>query len=525
MLPALLALALPCLLAGQNPWLLAGNNNAAATSFLGTTNAQPLRLGTQAANQPIRIFTGGIAAANERMTILGNGNIGIGSNNPSYRLHVINSGNSRTGYFSNTFVSSTSTFGIYSETTNTGTGSESAGFFRAQGTSGTNIGLDADARNGATNYGMRSTVVGAATSTNYGLHTTLTPSTGANNFGIYSTITGTATNPATNHFSGYFNNGKVYVGYRLGVGVTNPSERLHVGGNMLLDGFLRLQAPNNHTFTIQTENDGDIHFIGDGVNRMTISDQLGRVGIGDIVPLEKLHVAGNMLLDGFLRLQAPNNHTFTIQTENNGDIHFIGDGVNRMTIRDDNGFVGIGTSAPASKLDVRGNLTLGNAGDNSNITLNAANNKTASIGVQDDDNSGFYISTNGAYRLRVNQNGNVAIGLVNAPANYRLSVDGRVIAEEVRVELSGNWGDYVFNPEYHLQPLNEVKSYVQSNRHLPGIPSATEVEEKGLHLGDMQTKMMVKLEELYLHVIRMNERVEVLEKENEALLEVLSRKN
>ncbi|MEK7253945.1 MAG: hypothetical protein AAB316_04320, partial [Bacteroidota bacterium] len=77
LLPTLLALAMPCFLAGQTPWILTGNNNATATSWLGTTNAFPLRVGTQNATQPIQFFTGGSAAANQRMTILSNGNVGI----------------------------------------------------------------------------------------------------------------------------------------------------------------------------------------------------------------------------------------------------------------------------------------------------------------------------------------------------------------------------------------------------------------------------------------------------------------
>ncbi|MEK7257708.1 MAG: hypothetical protein AAB316_23325, partial [Bacteroidota bacterium] len=123
-----------------------------------------------------------------------------------------------------------------------------------------------------------------------------------------------------------------------------------------------------------------------------------------------------------------------------------------------------------------------------------------------------------------NGGGSVGIGTLTVPANYLLAVDGRIIAEEVRVELSGDWPDYVFQPGHQLPTLPEVKAFTEANHHLPGIPSAAEVDEKGLHVGEMQTKMMVKLEELYLHVIQMNERVEVLEKENAALRQALEGK-
>ena len=110
----------------------------------------------------------------------------------------------------------------------------------------------------------------------------------------------------------------------------------------------------------------------------------------------------------------------------------------------------------------------------------------------------------------VRMNGNVGIGTAqfHDPQNgktYRLSVDGLIRAREVRV-YSG-WADYVFAEDYALMPLSEVAAYIDAHGHLPGIPSAAEVEQAGLELGDMQAKMMAKIEELTLHLIR-------LEKEN-----------
>ena len=87
-------------------------------------------------------------------------------------------------------------------------------------------------------------------------------------------------------------------------------------------------------------------------------------------------------------------------------------------------------------------------------------------------------------------------------------------ATEVVVNSVG--ADYVFGPDYRLQTLDEVAAYIGKNHHLPEIPSAKEVEEKGVSLGDMQAKLLAKIEELTLHMIRANQ-------ENRELRERLAR--
>ncbi len=99
------------------------------------------------------------------------------------------------------------------------------------------------------------------------------------------------------------------------------------------------------------------------------------------------------------------------------------------------------------------------------------------------------------------------------PAGYMLAVHGRAICEEVTVRLRASWPDYVFKPGYNLRPLSEVAAHIEAKGHLPGIPAAAVVEKDGLDLGDMQTKMMEKIEELTLYLIEQNKRIEQLEKE------------
>jgi hypothetical protein len=115
-------------------------------------------------------------------------------------------------------------------------------------------------------------------------------------------------------------------------------------------------------------------------------------------------------------------------------------------------------------------------------------------------------------------NGNAGIGTTSP--TEKLSVNGRIRAKEVIVENT-NWSDYVFADDYKLQSLTEVEVQIKTNKHLPGVPSAQEVAEKGVSIGDMQAVLLAKIEELTLHQIAQakhqqaqDERIEALEAEN-----------
>jgi hypothetical protein len=113
--------------------------------------------------------------------------------------------------------------------------------------------------------------------------------------------------------------------------------------------------------------------------------------------------------------------------------------------------------------------------------------------------------------LRIKRdNGDVAIGNYFA-SGYRLSVAGKVICTEVRVEGIGNWPDYVFGSGYQPMVLQEVEQFIRQHQHLPGIPSSAEVEAEGIELGDMQSRLLEKVEELTLYAIEQQKRIEQLE--------------
>ena len=109
-------------------------------------------------------------------------------------------------------------------------------------------------------------------------------------------------------------------------------------------------------------------------------------------------------------------------------------------------------------------------------------------------------------------NGNVMIGAGNPASGYQLSVNGKIIAEEIKVQLNGSWPDYVFEKKYSLTSLHDLNNYIQKNKHLPNIPAAAEMEQQGLELGNMQTKLVEKIEELTLYIIELQKQIDELKK-------------
>ncbi len=129
-------------------------------------------------------------------------------------------------------------------------------------------------------------------------------------------------------------------------------------------------------------------------------------------------------------------------------------------------------------------------------------------------NDGLVVGVNNGYiQLDGTQ---VAIGaVVPAASAYRLTVGGKIICEELKVKLvSSGWPDYVFDKKYKLKSLPDVEKFIAKNNHLPNIPSAKEVEKNGIEVGDMQKKMMEKIEELTLYIIDLQKQVDTLKRKN-----------
>jgi hypothetical protein len=95
--------------------------------------------------------------------------------------------------------------------------------------------------------------------------------------------------------------------------------------------------------------------------------------------------------------------------------------------------------------------------------------------------------------------GNIGIGVADTHG-YKLGVNGNVHAKQVTVDMN-DWADYVFNDDYRLMPLAELKKYLNQHRHLPDLPSTEQVTKNGVDLGQMNKLLLKKIEELSLHLI------------------------
>ncbi|MBZ0207153.1 MAG: SprB repeat-containing protein [Flavobacteriales bacterium] len=130
------------------------------------------------------------------------------------------------------------------------------------------------------------------------------------------------------------------------------------------------------------------------------------------------------------------------------------------------------------------------------------------------NNMDLNLVTNGEQRMRITRNGAVGIG-TDPPGgvvgDYRLFVEDGIVCRDVLVKL-GAWPDFVFQPNYALMPMDELRLFLRTNKHLPGIPSAAEVQAKqGVEVGDLQARMLKVVEEQALYILELEEKYRDLE--------------
>ncbi|CAM1344836.1 cell wall anchor protein [Tenacibaculum amylolyticum] len=125
------------------------------------------------------------------------------------------------------------------------------------------------------------------------------------------------------------------------------------------------------------------------------------------------------------------------------------------------------------------------------------------IGLADSDTWDSWVKV-----LTENTEGNVGIGTAD-PGSWKLAVNGKIRAKEIKVETG--WADFVFYDNYNLPTLEEVENHIKEKGHLKDIPSAKEVEENGIYLGEMDSKLLQKIEELTLYTIEQEKKIKAQE--------------
>ncbi len=227
-----------------------------------------------------------------------------------------------------------------------------------------------------------------------------------------------------------------------------------------------------------------IHHNKNSAERFIVKEG-GNVGIGTTIPTAKLDVAGDMQLTGENRIFKGaawvSNAAGTLNNFAPADVGFYavnGNHLQFVTGQQDmmritgSGNVGIGTTSPTQKLDVAGNIKANGVEAVGNITANGAD-----------------------------VTGNITAGSAD--------VAGNITANAVILNI-GTFPDYVFENDYRLMPLNEVERYIKTHKHLPGFPSEAEVVQTGANLGQLNTLLIEKVEELTLHTIAQEKQIETL---------------
>lgn len=182
------------------------------------------------------------------------------------------------------------------------------------------------------------------------------------------------------------------------------------------------------------------------------------------------------------------------------------------------GNVGIGTTLPAAKLHVYGGT---DAEPSSGGFIVAGSVSSTNIAIDNNEimarNNGapsiLYLNDDGGDVALCFEGGNVMIGTHTPAAGYILSVDGKGMFEEIKVQTSSNWPDYVFDENYKLPSLYALELSIKTYKHLPGMPSSEKVHKEGILVGDMQTKMVEKIEELTLYIISLQKQIDELKKQ------------
>ncbi|TCP23594.1 hypothetical protein EV195_10863 [Tenacibaculum skagerrakense] len=324
--------------------------------------------------------------------------------------------------------------------------------------------------------------------------------------------------------------------------------------NELGDNFISFGAFGSSQNGVASFNYG---YIGKAYNETyMVFKPNGYVGIGTTAPNSILDIKSETDKVA-LRLSMPTNEdaaSYEIKWDNtnNNVIHRVQYSNNYYNVIDINrvnrnisftgGNVGIGTSNPSHNMDISNNSTLRNVGveldashytgtgtSHSYIQFRTPNYKTdnvltdgaAEIGLSN-ANGNLYITrkTNvgsNSHGIVLDKNANVGIGTTNIPSGFKLAVTGKMITEEVTVKLQSTWPDYVFTSAYKLPTLQEVEKHIQEKGHLANIPSAEEVSENGIELGEMNKKLLEKVEELTLYTIQQEKAIEKQGKEIDEL--------
>lgn len=468
-----------------------------------------------------------------RLALKAGGKIGIGTVDPGAKLEVtedilvngLTLGRGSGSLFQNTAIGLDALLANTLGVENTAVGMSSLQF-NTTGGQNTAVGLGALALNvdASHNTALGYTALGSTTggsNTAIGSAALVDLTTGSDNVAVGAfSMPGLGTgygNTAIGRESGFLATGdrNVFLGYRAGYNETG-SDKLYIANSATSDPLIYGDFDNSLVRvngSLNINNAYSFPLTAGGIDQIMVADGSGNTSWQTLNVEDADHDPGN---EFNTNAQLSGN---TLQITDGGGTKsvdlssLVGSGhwsASGNTIYNNNsGNVGIGTSSTNAKLTVAGsvnanNLFIDGSNDNRKIEhISSCMSSGASFMYVDfwgcPYEFNFLDFRRGSFgsQFRVTQSGNVY-------------ADGKVTCKEVEVK-SNIWADYVFEEGYELMPLKKVEEFIAQHGHLPNVPSATDIMEKGLELGEMNRILMEKIEELTLHAIDKEKKIDQLE--------------
>lgn len=520
-------------------WSLTGNAGTTTSNFIGTTDANDFRIRTNNSTR-MTINSAGYAGFNitpestsriyssfTTSAAIAYDQVYAASRGRNYNTVARANGYLGASFFANLttngFPTSLNYMGVLGVKENgTDNGAGVVGWNKSNATSGINYGV----------FGLANGAVGFGTATDKNVGVYGRASGNISNIGIYGSA------PGTGDYAGYFI-GRGYFSDKVGIGTETPSGMLTVDApaatvimslrsngstKMLLNdnGYMGLgtTTPTSALEVNAPASVSPFKLSTNGTTRLLMNNN-GRIGIGTTAPTSRLHVKTTN--DGscgyFSNYQSVAGSVIGVEAiAQNLTGATFGATASAIGTGENYALVGKSIGTGTQNVGVWGEASIGNTGVAygvyGKVTGGSINTPVYAVyGTATGSANywaGYFNGTTYASSLRV--------GTTNAASGYIVSVGGKMICEEVKVALQGNWPDYVFDENYNLMPLDELKSNLNENKHLPGLPSAKSVEENGgYHVGEMQKKLLEKVEELTLYVIKLNDENKDLRKQMEQL--------
>lgn len=266
---------------------------------------------------------------------------------------------------------------------------------------------------------------------------------------------------------------------RWNIGLTGTESANNIGSDFAVWGYA---------------NNGDYLY-----HALTIKRSSGNVGIGTLLPGYRLHVeSGNDAMAMFTQEDVP-----------------YADG--RLSITNGTGVVGAFLPTITGRASTGRGIGLYLTGEVEDVVPATNDTAYASLVVDGRSKTGtqlsnaniFTVNSLGKSFFQVKANGSVGIGTTDTKG-YKLAVNGSAIFQKVKVKNYSAWPDYVFRPGYNLPSLTAIENFIREYQHLPGMPSASDIAKNDLDLGEMNRKLLEKVEEQMLYILELNKELQAL---------------